>query len=189
MSSSLEVSVDDRFHDKVTKQGIALLLTSSFAMELLVVFMTTVQVTRMLGLTDVSFDAKSAMGLLHDEFEFEYLACRLFFLQGLLNWLGAISLQLIRDDHNSKTPMGTRNFKRSIGMSIFGVMIMIVAFYNNHLNFYNNYFDMIKRLCAIGFERYFMVWPPRPLPIIALLPFACSARYLWTALSGEAHES
>ena len=113
----------------------------------------------------------------------EYVACRLFFLQGLLNWLGAIGLGLVRDDKDSKSLASTKAFKSSIGSCIFGIMVMIIAFYNHHLTFYNNYLHMVWRFFYLAFKRYYVNWPPRSLPFVALLPFGYAVRRLYAAFA------
>ena len=181
MAPSLDLRAHDTASDKLIKQSVGLLLVSSFAMEVLVVFMTTVQVTNMLGTPPEEFESLTAMSLLHDHYEFEYVACRLFFLQGLLNWLGAIALALMRDDKDPQSIVATKRFKSAIGASIFGIMIMILAFFNHHLYFYKNYVEMTKRFFVLAFDRYFCNWPPRPLPLIAVIPFAYSVRLFFSA--------
>lgn len=84
------------------KRMTRLLLLSAFAFEVLSIFVTTVTGTMLLSHTehslDVMFPSKmvnkytTPLSFLHDNFEFEYLTANLSFLQGLLNWLGAIAL-------------------------------------------------------------------------------------------------
>ena len=84
------------------KRCCRLLLLSAFACEVLSIFITTVTGTMLLSHTEASLDAynlnkmvskyTTPLSFLHDNFEFEYLTARITFLQGLLNWLGAIAL-------------------------------------------------------------------------------------------------
>jgi hypothetical protein len=58
--------------------------------------------TMLLSQTEAALDARmptkmihkdsTPLSFLHDNFEFEYLTANISFLQGILNWLGAISL-------------------------------------------------------------------------------------------------
>lgn len=53
----------------------------------------------------------------------------------------------------------------------------MVAFYNSHLNFYNNYINMVCRWFYVTFRRFVWKWPPRP-SLISSVPFLISTIYL-----------
>ena len=72
---------------------------------------------------------------------------------------------------------------RLIAIAIIGIMIMIIAFYNHHLTFYENYLHMVSRFFYLAFKRYYVNWPPRSLPFVALVPFGYAIRRLYMALA------
>ena len=82
------------------KKVIKVLLVGSFACEVLCVFVSTVTGTMLLSSGEGTAHAvktlvgrDTAMGFLQANHEFEYLTCRLSFLNGLLSWLGAVALK------------------------------------------------------------------------------------------------
>ena len=107
------------------KRVCRLLLLSAFALETLSIFVTTVTGTMLLSHTEASLDAMmptnmvnaetTPLSFLHDNFEFEYLTARITFLQGLLNWLGAIALSHILPSGES---MDSRVMNQFIGLSL-----------------------------------------------------------------------
>lgn len=102
-----------------------LLLLSAFALEVLSIFVTTVTGTMLLAHTQEALDAMvpthmvnkdtTPLSFLHDNFEFEYLTARITFLQGLLNWLGAIALGHILPSGES---VDSRVMNQFIGLSL-----------------------------------------------------------------------
>eukprot|EP00978_Attheya_sp_CCMP212_P040804 scaffold226470_cov50-Attheya_sp.AAC.1 len=109
--------------------------------------------------------AKSAMGFLKENFEFEYLTCRITFLQGLLNWLAAIALE-----HAIPTGIGgpsQRSMDVFIASCLMTLILMMLSFYNAHISFYPNYLSMLGRYAVVLWERYFYRWPPRPLSLLS----------------------
>ena len=78
---------------------------------------------------------------------------------------------------------GEQQILLGIAAGIFGIVIMVLAFHNGHLTFYKNYFDMLRGLISLGIERYFTgQWPPRPLPILAIVPFFIAFYWVATGL-------
>jgi hypothetical protein len=57
-------------------------------------------------------------------------------------------------------------------------MILMMAFYNNHMNFYPNYACMLGRWVQVILRRFVFKWPPRP-SVILFVPAG-----LWTAKLG-----
>lgn len=144
-----------------------------------------------------SFDpvADSAMGLLNREMEFEYLAIGAGFVQGLINWLAAICLRFLvqiqadrreraqRPVDSSKTRLvdiESQQFHLGISLSIAALVLFLLSFYNQHLDFNGNYFHVIKRLSVLFFAKYVTpassYWPPQPIPLL-ILPILVAA--LW----------
>ena len=130
--------------------------------------------------------AHSATQLLHRELEFEYCLIRAGFFQGLLNWLFAIGLRFfvslatqpddVRIDMvegcagSEDTPrLALKRMCLGAGLmlTMFSLVIMMVAFYNYHLNYYSNYFAMLRQLRHLAWKRYVACVPTRVLPRIA----------------------
>ena len=90
----------DRPWVQFSKKIVSVLLLTSFAMEITCVFVTQVTGTLLQG-TAINGLATSSIDLMTRELEFEYLASRICFFQGLLNWLAGISLHQILPDSAS----------------------------------------------------------------------------------------
>ena len=164
----------------------SVVLTLAFALEIVVVFTATVTGTMLLsgGRAFHAFDpiAYSATQLMHRELEFEYCLIRAGFFQGLLNWLFAIGLRflitalMMPDDSavdiNDKlggadTPLLARKqlwFGLGLMFTMFGLVSMMLAFYNFHLSYYPNYASMLRRLGQLAWQRYITCTPARVLP-------------------------
>lgn len=90
----------DRNWVRVVKQLTRFLLLSSFALEVVSIFVSTVTGSVLLSHGEVATAAKaigytSPLGLLYHHHEFEYLTIQMGFLQGLIHWLGAVGLELM----------------------------------------------------------------------------------------------
>lgn len=48
------------------------------------------------------------------------------------------------------------------------VMVIMVAFYNNHMNFYSNYTEMLIRWIYVGWTTFVWTWPLRPSVLISV---------------------
>ncbi|KAL3933613.1 MAG: hypothetical protein SGBAC_010315, partial [Bacillariaceae sp.] len=81
------------------KMTMRFLLLSSFALEVISIFVSTMTGSVLLGHGPAA--AKRVVGytsplqLLYHHHEFEYLTTQICFLQGLLNWLGAVAVELV----------------------------------------------------------------------------------------------
>lgn len=84
---------------------------------------------------------------------------RITFLQGILNWLGAIALGHILPSGES---IDSRVMNQFIGLSLLLLMVVMLAFYNNHMNFYSNYAGMLSRWISVCWTNFVWTWPPRP---------------------------
>ena len=90
------------------------------------------------------------MGFLQANHEFEYLTCRLSFLNGLLSWLGAVALKYaIPQPEEGES---TRKMNRFAASLLTSTMVLMVSFYNAHLNFYPNYIQMVLRWCKLAWH-------------------------------------
>jgi hypothetical protein len=100
----------------------------------------------------------TALGFLQEHFEFEYLTSRLSFLQGLLNWVGGLALEY----SNPRKGQGRAsvNMDRFITFSLATLAFFLLSFYNAHMTFYDNYFQMVSRWCQVFVKRYFTYWRP-----------------------------
>lgn len=179
--AGMELKSGDRRATRMSKKLVKLLLMSAFSFEILCVFITTVTGTMLLSDTPLSkLPASTAMGMLRRDYEMEYLACRLCFLQGLLNWLAAIAIQhAIPQDGAS---LATRRINQFVSSSLTAVVILMLAFYNDHSS-YNNYTAMLFRFAKIFFARFYGHWPPRIMPSLALPAIATSIFMGWRALT------
>lgn len=135
------------------------LLLSSFALEVVSIFVSTVTGTVLLSHGEAAARAAvgytSPLGLLHHHHEFEYLTIRIGFLQGLLNWLFALGVEiLIPDEQEGESARRMNHFMASV---LFTIIAWIVAFYNNHLSFYGGYGGMLLRYVYLFWNRYFNV--------------------------------
>lgn len=177
------------------KKAIVVLFLSAFALEMTCIFVTTVTGTLLQG-SAVNGMATSSIALMQRELEFEYLASRVTFFQGLLNWLAAVSLhQILPSEGTQGKPFSSFTEKEktrrrqqlmtSSGMTAMGLMML--AFYNGHMaaGAYKNYGHMLVRLVALTFSRYFGVWPPRPIPLVALVPITAAVANGFRAFRGE----
>ena len=174
------------------------LLATAFAFEICAVFAATVTGTVLLsrGIGMTRFDPRgiSAMHLVHRRFEFEYCLIRAGFFQGLLNWLCAIGMRfwvtlMTPSDDDESLPEHTRHAlsrKRfllgsGLALTMFSLVLMMLAFYNYHLNFYDNYGSMLVRLGRLTWSRYFRQEPRRVLPITAAVLLAVASAALFLA--------
>ena len=165
----------------------SVLLALAFAFEIETVFVATVTGTMLLsrGRSAQAFDpsAFSAMELLHRQLEFEYCLIRAGFFQGLLNWLSAIGLRFfvslatpmeadMVEWRNGSIDTPARQRQRlalgvGLMLTMFALVMMMVSFYNYHLNYYDNYPAMLTRLRHLAWHRYIACQPRRVLPLCA----------------------
>jgi len=185
----------------------SVLLALAFAFEISTVFAATVTGTMLLsrGHSVHSFDpvALSATHLLHRELEFEYCLIRAGFFQGLINWLAAIGLRLFvslatppsavandmvegADDAPDTPQLARKRLALGVGLmlTMLSLVMVMIAFYNYHLNYYRNYVEMLSRLRQLAWQRYIVSHPARWLPRMAFLAVlgAASAFYMAFAL-------
>lgn len=156
-------------------------------MEVVSIFVSTVTGTVLLSHGEV-LKAKAAvgytspLGLLHHHHEFEYLTIRIGFLQGLLNWLCALCLEiLIPEEKEGETARRMNHFMASLLLTI---MTWIIAFYNHHLSFYGGYGGMLVRYIQLFAQRYFDFRKQhfRPMSLLYAPLLAVSAFLGWRAV-------
>ena len=81
-------------------------------------------------------DVRSATELLHQNLEFEYVAIRAGFFQGLMNWLIAIALQIFSISSKATITLKARRLGYGLACSMVAMVCVMLAFYNHHLNYY-----------------------------------------------------
>lgn len=59
--------------------------------------------------------------------------------------------------------------------------LWMLAFYNNHLSFYSDYFSMLRRFAALFVKRYVFVSPFRPMSLLYGPAFLYSGYLTWKA--------
>ena len=153
------------------------LLMTAFGLQIVSIFVTTVTGTMLLSCdaSTLKTTATSALGFLKEHFEFEYLTSRISFLQGLLNWLGAVALEHTIPRKGEGKAAAKMN--RFIASSLLTLILLLVSFYNHHMTFYHNYSHMLSRWLKVSFVRYVGHWPPRPLALL-FVPTTLLSLYL-----------
>lgn len=125
--------VADKKSIRVGKLLYRFLLATSFGLEVLSIFVATVTGSALLAHGEVTTKAAevgytSCLGLLHHHFELNYLMIQIGFLQGLLNWLGSVVLDLFMPkDSESESAKRMNVFLASCLGSL---CVWIIAFYS-----------------------------------------------------------
>eukprot|EP00592_Proboscia_alata_P007946 CAMPEP_0194353492 /NCGR_PEP_ID=MMETSP0174-20130528/1807_1 /TAXON_ID=216777 /ORGANISM="Proboscia alata, Strain PI-D3" /LENGTH=294 /DNA_ID=CAMNT_0039122063 /DNA_START=47 /DNA_END=931 /DNA_ORIENTATION=+ len=174
-SGSLKTKESDTKFVRLGKRLEQILLLSAFGFEVVSIFVTTITGTMLMSYGDriaspfVNVDAapnlaNSPLGFLKENFEFEYLTSRITFLQGLLNWLGAIAIEFIIPD--PRESVASRKMDKFGGFLLINIILIMLSFYNGHMNYYPNYFMMLSRWISVAWTRYVWRWPLRPMMIL-----------------------
>jgi hypothetical protein len=191
-SGDLEIVASDGRWVQLGKKLTRLLLLSAFALETMSIFVTTVTGTMLLsrkvelmGLSEKA--VTTPLEFLKENYEFEYLTASITFLQGLLNWLAAIALSHLlpspNADPDSPSEVALNKF---IACSMGTLILLMIAFYNTHITFYNNYWSMFMRWFYVTLHRHFFqlgTFPPQPLSLTLVVTFAASLYYGFIALA------
>lgn len=161
------------------------LLLSSFALEVVSIFVSTVTGTVLLShgeqLTKQLVGYTSPLGLLHHHHEFEYLTIRIAFLQGLFHWLAAVAIEIMIPQNGEN--VSTRRMNAFMASCLVSLILWILAFYNHHLSFYGNYGGMLSRYVVLFAKKYFLDWPPRPMTWLYGPSFVTSIVLGWRAFT------
>ena len=173
----LTANEDDKRWVKRVKRLCRFFLLSSFVLEVICIFVTTVTGTMLmthgdgLSVKALGTASKSPLGLMNHNFEFEYLTSRVTFIQGLFHWMMAVLLEtIIPSESETKSAI----FINQFFASIMGTLIVFMfGFYNSHMTFYKDFGAMILKYVGVVFKRYFWYWPWRPtsyliVPAVAL---------------------
>lgn len=175
-SGELDIEAMDGRWTRLGKKFCRVLLLSAFALEVMSIFVTTVTGTMLMSRSmDVMAkivpinEFTTPLSFLRDNFEFEYLTARITFLQGLLNWLAAIGLSHWIPTKSETA--STRVMNKFLGVSLAAVITLMMAFYNSHISFYDNYAHMLLRWFKVTCTRLFWHWPPRMMAVIFVTTF------------------
>jgi hypothetical protein len=176
---SMSTRKSDAISVRVIKKLCRLLLLSSFALEIIAIFVTTVTGTLLLTHGDAvvivknSMNYASPMGFLMHNYEFEYLTSRIAVLQGLFHWLASVALELI-----IPKPMetkSTRFMNKFTSSCLCTILVAMISFLNRHLTVHGNYLNMLHRYGQVCFTHF--IWPLRPLTAV-LIPMSAWTLYL-----------
>ena len=170
---------------RIVKQVTRFLLMSSFALEVVSIFVSTVTGTVLLSHGEAAAKAavgySSPLGLLHHHHEFEYLTITVAFLQGLFHWLAAAALEIIIPKPGEG--LSSKRMNKCLASCLATLCFWILAFYNNHLTFYGDYFGMVRRVVCLFIKRYLGNWPPRFMSFFYVPSFCMSLWYAWKAFN------
>eukprot|EP00980_Cylindrotheca_fusiformis_P010166 scaffold2261_cov124-Cylindrotheca_fusiformis.AAC.14 len=179
------------------KMAMRFLLLSSFALEVISIFVATMTGSVLLGhgpgAKVVGYNAP--LQLLHHHHEvssgsdvppnrFEFLTTQVCFLQGLLNWLGAVAIELALPK-----PSETKTAKRvntCLASWLSTLIIFMLAFFNHHNTFYSDYGSMVKHLFILGVKHFLGEF--RPLSVLYVPAIAFSCFLTWKTLKGPIDE-
>jgi hypothetical protein len=152
---------------RVAKKLCRFLLLSSFGLEVVSIFVTTVTGTMLLSHGDTPGTLKnlaynSPMGFLKNNWEFEYLTARIAFLQGLFHWLASVALELYIP--KEAEGVAARRMNKFTSSALATILVGMLSFLNRHMTFYKNYAHMLRCYVVVSFKMFF--WPPHPLTIL-----------------------
>jgi hypothetical protein len=170
---------------RVAKQMCRFLLLSSFGLEVVSIFVSTVTGSCLLShgpqeLAKKMVGYTSPLGLLHHHHEFEYLTIDIGFLQGLFHWLGAVALEILIPKKGER--LSARKMNAFMASTLVTLCMWILAFYNNHIPFYGDYGTMLRRYVVLFFQRY-IFGCFRPMSLLYVPAAAVSAVLGWRAFN------
>lgn len=108
---------------------------------------------------------------------FEFLTTQVCFLQGLLNWLGAVAIDLAMPKPSETQTAKRVNFCLASWLGT--LIIFMLAFFNHHNTFYSDYGSMVKHLFMLGFKHYLGEF--RPLSLLYVPAIVTSTLLTWRA--------
>jgi hypothetical protein len=107
------------------------------------------------------------------------LTTQITFLQGLLNWLGAVTVELILPKPKETT--SAKRLNKALAAWLISFTLWMLAFYNSHVNFYSDYASMLKRFFVLFWQKYFVETPFRPMLFLYGPSFLVSTFLTWRA--------
>jgi hypothetical protein len=171
---------------RLLKQTCRFLLLSSFALEVVSIFVSTVTGSVLLShgeqLTKSAVVGyTSPLDLMHHHHEFEYLTIRIAFLQGLFHWLAAVAMEVMVPKEGEN--VSARRMNAFMASCLVSLILWILAFYNHHLSFYGDYGGMLRRYVVVFAKKFFGDWPPRPMTWLYGPSFVASIVLGWRAFT------
>lgn len=169
------------------KQSMRFLLLSSFAMEVASIFVGNMTGSMLLG-HGVQTCAKKLVGygspiqLLHHHYEMEYLFTQISFLQGLIHWLGAVIVDLLLP--KPEETVSAKRMNKCLASWMVTLVLFIMAFYNDHINFYSDYATMIRRFLVLLFRSHKF----KPMSLLYYPSFVVSQYLTWRAFTSNPKE-
>jgi hypothetical protein len=109
------------------------------------------------------------------------LTTQITFLQGLLNWLGAVTVELILPKPKETT--SAKRMNKALAAWLVSFTLWMLAFYNNHINFYSDYLSMLRRFFVLFWGRYIVTSPFRPMSLLYGPAFFTSIVMTWRAFT------
>lgn len=177
---------------RLAKQWFRFLIMSSFALEVISIFVSTMTGTVLLSHPEQSVAKKmvgygSPLALLHHHHEFEYLTIQIGFLQGLFNWLAAVALEILIPKDSAggdyRETKSAQRMNKAMASCLLTLILWIQAFYNHHLSFYSDYASMLWRYGQLFLRRYVLCWPIRPMAFLYIPSAILSLVLVWRAFN------
>jgi hypothetical protein len=174
----LELHPGDTPYVMAAKKLTNMLLLSAFAMQIVSIFVTTVMggVLRSYDYSSTTSTATSGLAFLQEQYEFEFLTSRLSFLQGLIHWLAGVALEYTIPRKGEG--QAAKKMDHFIAISLATLIVLLLSFYNSHLTFYPNYFQMLLRWVHVTAIRYFETFQPLMILYIPGILLSCYAGFL-----------
>lgn len=148
------LSEQDSSREVFQKQVIRVLIVSAFALEVMSIFAACLIITSLLHVGPAAAEGfkGSAIEFLRAEFEVEYLATGVGFLQGLLQWLAAAALHLSLHEKDYVT----RKTNQFLSCTVAGLVLTMIGMLNERVAFYGSYVGMLARCGQLLWENLFM---------------------------------
>jgi hypothetical protein len=153
---------------RIAKKACRFLLLSSFGLEVVSIFVTTVTGTMLLAHGDAAtlgnMNFNSPLGFLRANWEFEYLTARIAFLLGLFTWLASVALELVIPKR--REGVAARRMNQFTASSLVTILVGMISFVNRHMSPYQNCIQMLRHYFTVCFFHYF--WPLQPLAAVMI---------------------
>jgi hypothetical protein len=107
------------------------------------------------------------------------LTTQICFLQGLLNWLAAVAVDLVLP--MEKETKSARRMNKCLVGWLTSMILWMLAFYNHHISFYSNYFTMLCRFGRLFVQVYLTDRPLRPMSLLYFPSILYSVWLTWKA--------
>ncbi len=190
--SETRLETAPRRHDRpwirFTKRLMRFLLMSSFALEVSSIFVANMTGTMLLGhgaqAAEKLVGYGSPLQLLYHHHELQYLFTQVSFLQGLIHWLGAVACELALP--HPKETTSAKRMNKCLASWLVTMIFAIIAFFNDHINFYSDYFSMIRRILFLAWHKNRGRF--RPMLLLYVPSFFTSIYLTWRAFTSPPEE-